>query len=115
MAERPIINWTGVSGKQCKYYIWELPVNFSENQCGNCIYSRMNKNNRWVPIYIGQGNQRDRTENHHETACIKSRGATHIHVHLNSLKENRLEEERDLLANYSRAYQPTGCNEREGG
>ena len=115
MADHPTINWTGESGKQYKYYIWELPANFSENQDGNYIYSRLNENNRWVPIYIGQGDLKDRTENHHQADCIKRKGATHIHVHLNGRKEDRLAEERDLLANYTNAYQPNGCNEREGG
>lgn len=115
MAERPEINWVGASGTNYKYYIWELPVNFNPGQNGNYIYSRLNGNNRWVPIYIGQGELKDRTENHHQAACNRSKGATHVHVHLNGRETDRLAEERDLLANYTNAYQPAGCNERYGG
>jgi hypothetical protein len=115
MAEHPTINWKGASGREYKYYIWELPANFDPNQDGNYIYSRLNENNRWVPIYIGQGDLKDRTDNHHQATCIKRKGAAHIHVHLNAREQDRLAEERDLLANYTNAYQPNGCNEREGG
>ena len=115
MAENPTINWVGESGKQYKFYIKRLPVSFNENQDGNYIYARLNEDNRWIPIYIGQGDLKARTENHHQSGCINLKGATHIHVHLNSLKEDRLVEERDLLAHYTNAYQPNGCNEREGG
>lgn len=115
MSEHPIIHWIGASGTKYKYHIWDLPVDFKPNQDGNYIYSKRNENNKWVPIYIGQGDLKDRVENHHQAACIKRKGATHIHVHLNSKKEDRIKEEKDLLANYNNAYQPTGCNEKEGG
>ena len=115
MMEKPTINWPGASGKQYKYYIWELPANFSENQGGNYIYCWLNKNNQWVPIYIGQGDLKNRTENHHQADCIKRKGATNIHVQLNGREDDRLAEEGDLLANFTNAYRPDGCNEREGG
>lgn len=115
MAEHPTINWIGASGSSYKYYIWELPANFKQNQDGNYIYSRLDENNHWVPIYVGQGDLKDRAENHHQEDCIRRKGATHIHVHLKSRKEDRLAEERDLLENHTDAYHPTGCNEREGG
>jgi len=66
-------------------------------------------------IYIGQGDLKDRVENHHQAACIERKGATHIHVHLNGRHADWVAEEQDLLANYSNAYQPTGCNEKKGG
>lgn len=115
MASNPEINWEGTSGSRYKYYIRELPVSFNPGQAGNYIYTRLNQSNQWVPIYIGQGDLKERTENHHQAACIKSKGASHIHVHLNSHEADRLTEERDLLANYPTSYQPNGCNERSGG
>ncbi|NCQ16316.1 hypothetical protein GW814_01515 [Candidatus Falkowbacteria bacterium] len=114
MSEKPTVNWTGASGKPYTYHIWELPANFNPNQNGNYIYTKI-MNNQWVPIYIGQGDLKDRTENHHKAVCIRSKGATHIHVHLNSIEANRLAEEQDLLARYTNAYEPSGCNERIGG
>lgn len=115
MAERPTVNWTGGSGRQYTYHIYPLPVNFDPNQSGNYIYSRLSQDNKWIPIYIGQGDLKDRTENHHKATCIRSKGATHVHVHTNSVEANRLSEERDLLANYTNAYEPLGCNEKIGG
>jgi hypothetical protein len=115
MAEHLICNWTGASGASYKFYIWELPVNFNEGQNGNYIYSKRNAAGRWVPIYIGQGDLKDRSENHHKSSCISSKGATHIHVHLNSTENDRLTEEQDLLAFYKNAYTPLGCNEKEWG
>ena len=112
MNDKPKINWIGGSGKQYTYSIYELPVNFDPNQDGNYIYSKRNANNKWAPIYIGQGDLKDRTGNHHQALCISRKGATHVHAHLNSRKEDRLNEEADLLANYTNAYQPAGCNEQ---
>jgi len=68
-----------------------------------------------VPIYIGEGDLKDRSENHHQAGHIGQKRATHFHCHLNRSKESRLNEESDLLAHYTNAYQPTGCNERTGG
>ena len=115
MSDHQTINWTGASGNQYMYHIWELPAHFNPKQDGNYIYSKLNERNLWVPIYIGQGDLKDRTENHHQAICIKRKGATHIHVHLNAKEKDRTAEETDLLANYTNAYQPSGCNERVGG
>ena len=115
MANHQTIIWNGASGTEYAYEIWDLPANFDPNQDGNYIYTFLNENNLWIPIYIGQGDLKDRTENHHQADCIRRNGATHIHVHLNSGEKERLAEERDILSNFPGAYQPTGCNEREGG
>jgi hypothetical protein len=115
MSEHPICNWIGESGTSYKFYIWDLPVSFNENQNGNYIYSKKNTEGKWVPVYIGQGDLKDRSEHHHKATCISSKGATHIHVHLNSKEADRLAEERDLLERYTNAYAPAGCNEKEGG
>jgi hypothetical protein len=108
--------WTGKSGTGYTYFIHPLPVNFDANQDGNYIYTKQNSQGLWVPIYIGQGDLRDRvSDNHHQAACIKKKGATHVHGRLNPKEKERIAEESDLLANYTNAYTPNGCNEKEGG
>ncbi len=115
MAEHPTCKWIGGSGTPYKFYIWELPATFNENQNGNYIYSKQNSEGKWVPVYIGQGDLKNRSENHHKANCIRLKGATHIHVHLNSGEADRILEERDLLVRYTNAYAPSGCNEKESG
>ncbi len=116
MAEQPKCTWTGESGTGYEYFIHELPVTFSANQDGNYIFSKKNDEGRWVPIYIGQGDLAERiSDDHHQADCIKKKRATHIHVHLNKKEKDRTAEENDLLANYTNAYAPHGCNEKEGG
>ena len=108
--------WSGASGKQYTYWVYVPPTGLSAGQDGNYIYAKL-VNANWVPIYIGQGDLRDRAniDNHHQSQCLKSKGATHVHAHTNPLEAERLAEEQDLLAGYPDAYQPTGCNEKAGG
>ena len=113
MADHPKFTWTGGSGTNYTYHIHSLPVTFDPNQDGNYIYSRKNDQGKWLPIYIGQGDLADRvSDNHHQAACIKRKGATHVHVHLNAKEQDRKAEEADLLAQYTNAYKPNGCNEQ---
>ena len=106
--------WNGASGAQYTYYIFAAPPNFSASQDGNYIYSKLVEN-YWQPIYIGEGDLRDRTENHHRAECLAKKGATHVHAHLNASQQDRRREESDLLAGYIQAYVPAGCNIRPGG
>jgi hypothetical protein len=116
MADRLKCTWTGGSGKGYEYFIYDLPTTFTANQAGSYIFSRKNDKGRWVPIYIGQGDLADRiSDDHHQANCIKKKGATHVHVHLSPKEKDRTAEEEDLLANYTNAYKPDGCNVREGG
>jgi hypothetical protein len=116
MAEHPTCIWTGASGAAYTYYIWQLPANFDPNQEGNYIFPKKNTEGRWVPIYIGEGDLAARvSDSHHQGACIKNKGATHAHVHLNGTEKARQAEEADLLARYTNAYKPNGCNEKLGG
>ncbi len=110
----PVV-WRG-SSAQYTYYIYELPVNLDLGQDGNYIYTKI-VNNVWIPIYIGQGDIGDRSNinNHHKSNCLRSKGATHVHAHLNAHKADRTSEEADLLAGHPSAYEPSGCNERTGG
>jgi len=116
VAEYPTCRWVGASGTNYAYFILKLPAKFKEGQDGNYIYSKKNTEGKWVPIYIGEGDLDDRvSDNHHQATCIKQKGTTHIHVHLNAKKEERKFEERDLLFRYAKAYKPNGCNEKPGG
>jgi hypothetical protein len=116
MAEHPTCNWLGASGKTYTYYIWPLPANFDPNQDGNYIFTKKNSAGQWVPIYIGQGDLQSRVgDSHHQARCIQSKGATHVHVHRNSGSQSRDAEETDLLARYTNAYAPSGCNVQLGG
>lgn len=111
----PTCIWIGASGTKYTYHIHELPVTFSPNQLGNYIYAKL-VDSKWAPIYVGEGDLRDRVSaNHHKAKCIADNGATHVHEHLNPVDETRKNEETDLLARYTNAYSPFGCNEKLGG
>ena len=113
MAEQETCTWIGASKAKYKYFVYELPYSFKEGQDGNYIYARLVEG-KWRPIYIGQGDLHDRvSDSHHKADCIKSKGATHVHAHLNGKKEDREAEEADLLANYPQAFEPKGCNEKQ--
>ena len=115
MSKIPTYDWKGYSGKIYTYFTYILPADFDPNQPGNYIFSRQNTQGTWLPIYIGQWDLNDRVNFHHQIECIRQKGATHFHCHKNSIENDRLEEESDLLANHSQAYKPTGCNELPGG
>jgi hypothetical protein len=110
------IKWGGASGTAYTYNIHQLPVSFNPNQPGNYIFCKLNAQNQWVPIYIGEGDLGERiSDKHHKWTCVKSKGATHVHEHLNAIESNRLAEEKDMLAGHPIAYAPYGCNEKIGG
>lgn len=107
-------DWIGASGMRYTHWIYALPANLNAGQNGNYVFAKV-VNNQWGPIYIGQGDLGDRLDNHHQAACIRSKGATHFHAHKNESEKARRAEEQDLLANYTMAYSPTGCNLKLGG
>ena len=109
-------NWIGESGTKYTYSVFKLPVSFPDD-LGNYIFCKSNNQQHWVPIYIGEGNLKDRVtdENHHQSNCIKRKRATHVHAHLTDNKRESQLEETDLLGNYMIAYKPQGCNEKTGG
>jgi hypothetical protein len=113
MAERQTCTWTGASGKRYVYTVYRRHPSVPPHQPGNFIYAKMDKHRKWVPIFIGQGDLTQRAAiDRRFIECIDSKGATHIHVHVNFKKDDRLAEEEDLLKNYPDAYAPNGCNER---
>lgn len=112
----PQQNWTGASGENYLFYVYERHPNIDPDQSGNYVYCRKNENNAWVPIYIGQGDLSVRcTASHHQSECIDIKGATHVHLRLEPKEDDRLRVERDLLARFTGAYAPKGCNVRRGG
>ncbi len=116
MADHPTCDWQGASGKMYTYYIWPRHPNINANQMGNYIYATTNAQGQWVPVYVGEGDLSVRcTKSHHQQQCINSKGATHVHLHLNATEAGRRAEEQDLLARYTNAYAPTGCNMKLGG
>ena len=65
--------------------------------------------------HIGAGNLTQRaTTDPRRVDCINAKGATHVHVHINSDRDDREAEVKDLLKNFPQAYAPDGCNEEEG-
>lgn len=115
MAAIGTCTWTGATGMKYTYHVFENPPNFSANQDGNYIYTKV-VNDVWTPIYIGEGCLSDRCcDNHHKANNIAQKGATHVHAHIGATQAARRAEEKDLLANYPNAYEPSGCNEKLGG
>jgi hypothetical protein len=109
MAERTC-TWTGASGRKYVYDVYPRHPKMTQ-QAGNFIYAKMDERNRWVPVYIGQGDLMQRAAvKQDRLACIDAKGATHVHLHVNFDKEDRVAEERDLLDNFPQAIVPDGCN-----
>ena len=110
------VTWRGASGDGYTYWVYQIPVAFVTGVEGNYVYSKL-ENNVWVPLYIGQGDLgvRANIEKHHQSQCLKSKGATHVHVHTNEREADRTAEECDLLLGHSVAFQPKGCNEKTWG
>ena len=113
--ENETCSWIGKSGNSYVYEVFNLHVSLNVGQMGNYIYTKI-VNGRWRPIYIGQGDLGERiASSHHKAKCISQKGATHVHAHLNPRENDRVYEEKDLLANHLIAYEPIGCNEKIGG
>lgn len=117
MADIPACVWTGASGKAYKYFIYPRHPKIKAGQDGNYIYCKHSADDSIAePVYIGQGDLSVRcTSSHHQSDCIDTKGATHVHLRVNSGEQSRLAEERDLLEAYPQAYAPSGCNVRQGG
>ena len=110
MVERQTCTWTGASGRKYVYDVYR-PHQRVTQQPGNFIYAKMDDRNRWIPIYIGQGDlTQGAAVEQDRLACIEEKGATHVHLHVNFDKEDRLAEEKDLLDNFPQAFVPNGCN-----
>lgn len=110
----PDLYWHGASGKEYGYWSKELPYSCKPGQNGNYIFTK-NVGDVWFPIYIGQGDINERVNDPDHYDCATDKGATHVHIHLNSSKAARIDEEQDLLNEHTLAYAPVGCNEKPRG
>ena len=107
--------WTGASGTDYIYYVFERHPDVPSRP-GNFIYALKNPEGLWVPVYVGEGDLAVRGTGDPELiACVDAKGATHVHLRLNSRKQDREEEVRDLLARYLNAFAPYGCHSPQGG
>jgi hypothetical protein len=107
----PSVNWIGASGEKYTYWVFPFPTNFEAGHDGNYIFAKV-VNNTWIPIYVGQGHLNVRCSDATHCQCALARGATHIHAHKAPTEEQRLAEERDILAVHPEAYAPVGCNQK---
>ena len=112
MAEK--LSWRGASGKQYEYTRHNLEWVPAANQDGNYIFAKYS-GNTYYAVYVGQGDLQDRRKAALDEGCVQTKGATQFHCHLNSSKDARLAEERDVLEGNPEAYVPSGCNEKTGG
>ena len=69
--------WPGKDGRTYECELYPIGTNF--NAVSACyIFTRLNTENRWVPIYIGETSDlSERFDNHHAMPCITDHGATH--------------------------------------
>ena len=102
-------DWPGKSDRKYIYYVHDLTFSPSSDQDGNYIFAKL-VSGAWQPVYIGEGDLRDRKAAHIANGCVTRKGATHFHCHRNSAKEEQQAEESDLLTNFPQALEPTGCN-----
>ena len=111
MADHITCTWTGASGKKYVYEVHTRHPKLAPNEPGNFIYAKMDEHRRWVPVFIGEGNLTQRAAvNVRDVECIDAKGATHVHVHVNSDRDDRVAEMKDLLENFPQASAPEGCN-----
>ena len=108
MAAENVVTWSGASGKAYKYYAYRIGHKLKA-EAGNYIFARVNQNNQWEPVYIGETDDLDaRVATHEKRECAQGNGATHIHAHLTSGgRAIRLSEESDLRENFT-----TPCNDQ---
>lgn len=107
MSDAPTHTWIGKSGKEYKYWIYKIGTSLKK-EGGNYIFAKETSPGVWSPQYMGQTKNLDeRLDGHEKEACAKRNGATHIHAHLNSTEQTRLDEEKDLVGK----WKPI-CNEQ---
>lgn len=107
MSDDHTIYWEGASGRQYMYLSYRIGQAFVAKP-GNYIFAKEAQPHAYTAVYIGQtGDLSERFDDHHKMPCIRAHGATHIHVHRSSKREEeRLAEETDLLRKWN-----TPCNE----
>ena len=94
--------WEGRWGTKYTFQVYAVPI--SPNHVpANYIFARLNANNAWTPLYIGETSDlADRLTNHEKWPCASQNGVTHIHAHTSPANEaQRKQEEADLIARWS--------------
>ena len=102
-------NWPGESGAAYAYTVHELLWRPNAEQDGNYIFAKI-VDDAWHAVYIGQGDLQDRYDAALSKGCVMLKSATHYHYHLNDDKDDREQEESDLIAGNPECKQPNGCN-----
>lgn len=105
--------WTGKSGADYLYHAYPIPCAVPR-RFGGFIYAKRNDEGLWVPLYVGQGDLSVCCKDPEVLACLQAKGATHIHMRINRVESDRVEEVEDLLARYSNAFEPQGCHKPRG-
>src|SRR5436190_64606 len=64
---------TGASGTKYTYYVYPRGTPVDKGKDGNYVHTKINSDNKWVPVYFGEGDLSDRAgKNHHQSDCIDS-------------------------------------------
>jgi hypothetical protein len=95
------MTWTGHSGKAYRYEIYGIDTEFRPLP-GNYIYAQQTEDGGWLPIYVGQTrDMHQRLEGQEKLASAVEIGATHIHMHYDTVGQfARCAEERDLIVRW---------------
>ncbi|MGA9852113.1 MAG: hypothetical protein WBR15_04215 [Gammaproteobacteria bacterium] len=108
-----IYSFRGASGTNYSYYAFGMDFRPKDSQFGNYMFARQSSEGRWVPVYIGQGNLKERVNDQAHISLVRKKGATHILARMNPNEQLRRVEELDMLAGHPEACVPTGCNENK--
>ena len=101
----------GASGFSYRYYVYDLPVSFDDNQYGNFILATKNNSNGWEPICIGEGDfQACILNSLHQIGTTGNNKPTHLHVHISTDTTVAQAEEGDLQNLYIEAIRPNGAD-----
>jgi len=94
--------WMGQSGMEYEYWVCPLNAGFADHP-GNYIYAARTEDDRWKALYIAETDSlKHRAKGHEGERCALAKGATHLHVRLNTEPEEVRERERDDLITFLR-------------
>jgi hypothetical protein len=89
----------GESGAKYPYYVYERDLRVPK---------------LWVPLFVGQGDLSLLVSADRDLAArIEAKGATHVHLRVNSEALDREGEVADILKRYQNAFEPERCNVKE--
>lgn len=108
------VSWTGYRNTPYSYMVYDLPFSCSEDIEGNYIFCKQ-EDNKWIPVYIGEGQLHRRINDPKHSECAINKGATHVHTRINEIEQARKFEQGDLLQIHPETYYPIGCNKKIGG